>query len=32
MPIVGSNGSFYWFVGVHKEELPEELMPLWEDA
>jgi hypothetical protein len=31
VPIVGPNGFVYWFVGFDKEELPEELMPLWED-
>ena len=30
-PMVGPQGSVYWFNGFDKEQLPVELLPLWED-
>ncbi|KLP55228.1 hypothetical protein ABR39_09995 [Enterobacter genomosp. O] len=32
MPIVGPGEGVYWFEVFDKEQLPGELMPLWEDA
>lgn len=32
VPIIGPQGSVYWFEGFDKEQLPGELMPLWEDV
>ena len=31
VPIVGPEGTVYWFEGFHKEQLPAELKPLWQD-
>ncbi|WP_449548220.1 hypothetical protein [Lelliottia amnigena] len=31
VPMVGPQGSVYWFNGFVKEQLPVEMLPLWEE-